>query len=415
MKKLLSVLLVALMVVSLFANGTSEAPAEPETTTIRYWQHSSAARDAMMERIIAMFEEKYPQYKVEAEFIPEADYNQKLIPALATDTAPDVFQIQQGMVAKLAEACAIQPLDTSVMSPEDIAKNKVSSAVDGLKYDGEYYGMPTDTQTIILMWNKDHAREAGLDAENGPQTWDEFFDWAYKLTKKDAEGNLIQAGWGGKGYWCEVMPFAIQHGGKMNDENGNFIFADDPVTIAAVKEYFEFAKAGNYSEKFTKNWAGFRQGLVSIMLGHPAMIGNLVTTAPNLDYGVALIPAVDGENHLSCVSSWAYVMSSKAPSKAATTFIDFLASEEVEKMWTSETGQLPVTKSLLNDDSLKTNPKIAIAISSIENSVVGTLQTGAMNKIWSNGMSRIMNTDEKVEDVLRDIQNQLNEELHSEL
>ena len=61
MKKLLSVLLVALMVVSLFANGTSEAPAEPETTTIRYWQHSSAARDAMMERIIAMFEEKYPK------------------------------------------------------------------------------------------------------------------------------------------------------------------------------------------------------------------------------------------------------------------------------------------------------------------------------------------------------------------
>ena len=48
MKKLLSVLLVALMVVSLFASGTSEAPAEPETTTIRYWQHSSAARDAMM-------------------------------------------------------------------------------------------------------------------------------------------------------------------------------------------------------------------------------------------------------------------------------------------------------------------------------------------------------------------------------
>ena len=115
MKKLLSVLLVALMVVSLFANGTSEAPAEPETTTIRYWQHSSAARDAMMERIIAMFEEKYPQYKVEAEFIPEADYNQKLIHALATDTAQDVFKIQKGMVAKLAEACANKKIDKTVM------------------------------------------------------------------------------------------------------------------------------------------------------------------------------------------------------------------------------------------------------------------------------------------------------------
>ena len=64
----------------------------------------------MMGKIVAMFEAKYPNYKVELEFIPQADYTQKLIPSLATDTAPDVFQIQQGMVEKLAEVGSIKPL-----------------------------------------------------------------------------------------------------------------------------------------------------------------------------------------------------------------------------------------------------------------------------------------------------------------
>lgn len=416
MKRALFVLLMSVIIVSgIFANGSSENQSTSDgVTTIRYWQHSSAARDEMMLKIIDMFEAEYPQYKVEAEFVPESDYNQKLIPALATNTAPDVFQIQQGMVAKLAEVGSIQPLDTSIMPTESIQSDYIASAVDGLKYNGMYYGMPTDTQTIILLWNKAHAEAAGLDPENGPQTWDEFFDWAHKMTIKDEQGNLVQSGWGGKGYWCEVAAFVIQHGGRMNDENGDFVFADDPVSVEAIKKYVSFYKEGNYNEAFTANWAGFRQGLVSMMLGHPAMIGNLVTTAPDLAYNVTLIPAYE-DRHTTCVSSWAYVMSSRADSEAATTFIKFLSSEEVERMWTEETGQLPVSNSLVADESLKSDPKIAVAIESLNDSFVGTLQTGAMNTIWSDGFERICNTDENIEDVLHEIQDSLNEELHAEL
>ncbi len=398
-----------------FAGGSSEESAASDgVTTIRYWQHSSAARDEMMLKVIEMFEAQYPQYKVEAEFIPEADYNQRLIPALATNTAPDVFQIQQGMVSKLAEVGSIQPLDNSVMSTESIQSDYLNAAVDGLNYNGMYYGMPTDTQTIILLYNKDHFRAAGLDPENPPQTWDEFFDAARKLTIKDENGNLVQSGWGGKGYWCEVAAFVVQHGGTMNDENGDFNFADNPASVEAIRQYISFYKDGNYSTSFTANWAGFRQGLISMMLGHPAMIGNLVTTAPNLDYGVALIPAYEGR-HTTCISSWAYVASSRADSVAATTFIQFLASEEVERMWTEETGQLPVSLSLVDDPSIASDPKIALAIDSLKDSFVGTLQTGALNSIWDDGMERIRDTDADLETVLHEMQTALNEELHTQL
>ena len=46
-----------------------------------------------------------------------------------------------------------------------------------------------------LTWNKDHFKEAGLDPEKPPKTWDEFRDYAKKLTKRDAQGNITRVGY----------------------------------------------------------------------------------------------------------------------------------------------------------------------------------------------------------------------------
>lgn len=383
-----------------------------EQVTLTYWQHSSAARDEMMTKLVAEFEAANPDIKVNCEFIPEGDYTQKLIPSLATDTAPDVFQVQSGMVAKLAEAGSIQPLDADVMSSEMIEEEFVAAATDGLKYEDQYYGMPTDMQTIICFWNKDLAAEAGLDAETGPQTWEEFFEWARTMTKFDENGNLTQSGWGGKGYWPEVVSFVEQKGGTFYDEAANqFVFADDPTSVAAVEEYASLYRVDKvYNTEFSANWAGFRQGLIGMMLGHPAMLGNLPTTAPDLNFGVSLIPA-NGDSRASCVSSWGYVMSAKAPSEAATRFIEFLSSEEVEKQWTLQTGELPARKALLEDAELKADPKASVALASLNDAFVGHLQTAAMNTIWTESYEKIMYTDQDVQSVLDECQANLNAEL----
>ncbi|MDO5416586.1 MAG: ABC transporter substrate-binding protein [Lachnospiraceae bacterium] len=389
----------------------TEAEKKEEPVTLTYWQHSSAARDEMMTALVAEFEAQNPDIKVKLEFIPEADYSQKLVPSLATDTAPDVFQVQSGMVAKLAKAGSIQPLDESVMSTDSIQADFVPATVDGLRYEDKYYGMPTDVQTIVMFWNKALVAEAGLDAEKGPQTWDEFFEWSRKLTKKDGDA-LVQSGWGGKGYAPEVLSYVEQKGGTFFDEaKGEFVFADDAKTIEAIKEFSAPYKVDKvYDTEFVKNWAGFRQGLVGMMLGHPAMIGNLPTTAPDLDFGVGLIPA-NGDSRATCVTSWGYVMSAKAPSKEATRFIEFLSSEAVEKQWTKKTGELPARAALLEDAELKEDPKVAVAIQSLEESFVGVLQTSALNTIMSDAYSEILKTDRPLEEILKDAQDKMNAEI----
>lgn len=394
-----------------------ESSAAQETTkdpvTLTYWQHSSAARDEMMTELVKDFEAENPDIKIKLEFIPEGDYSQKLIPSLATDTAPDVFQIQSGMVAKLAEAGAIQPLDETVMPADMIEKEFVPATVNGLKYNDQYYGMPTDVQTIILFWNKALVAEAGLDAENGPQTWEEFFDWARKLTKREGDA-LVQSGWGGKGYVPELLSFIEQKGGKFYDEeSGQFVFAEDAAALDAIKEYASLYKDDKvYDTEFVKNWAGFRQGLIGMMLGHPAMIGNLPQTAPDLDFGVGMIPA-NGDSRATCVTSWGYVASAKAPSAEAIRFIEFLSSEEVEKKWTQKTGELPARSVLLDDEELKQDSKVAVAIQSLEDSFVGVVQTPALNTILSDSYTEYLKTDRPLEEIMKEAQDKMNAELNN--
>lgn len=49
----------------------------------------------------------------------------------------------------------------------------------------DWYGIPWQRSTIILYYNKDAYKEAGLDPETPPTTWKELEEYAQKLTKEE--------------------------------------------------------------------------------------------------------------------------------------------------------------------------------------------------------------------------------------
>ena len=64
--------------------------------------------------------------------------------------------------------------------------------LDTMYFDGTMYGLPFQTTTQVLYWNKDLFTKAGLNPETPPTTWDEVAEFAEKLTDK---ANGIY-GWG---------------------------------------------------------------------------------------------------------------------------------------------------------------------------------------------------------------------------
>src|SRR3984893_10205547 len=53
--------------------------------------------------------------------------------------------------------------------------------------DRKVYGVPFQNSTPLLYYNADHFREAGLDPDRPPQTWDDLVNAARKLTNREGD------------------------------------------------------------------------------------------------------------------------------------------------------------------------------------------------------------------------------------
>ena len=110
---------------------------------------------------------------------------------------------------------------------------------------GETWGVPFQRSTIVLYWNKDAFREAGLDPERGPANWDEHVAFGKKLTKRDSSGNATQ--WGtqipaiGFPYWL-FQALATEAGTMLTDEAGNHTFFDKPELIEALQYWADLSQ-----------------------------------------------------------------------------------------------------------------------------------------------------------------------------
>ena len=70
--------------------------------------------------------------------------------------------------------------------------------------DRSVYGVPFHNSTPLLYVNADHFKEAGLDPDKLPRTWDELIAAAKKLTKRD--GDRVTR-------WGIMMPSNYDYGG----------------------------------------------------------------------------------------------------------------------------------------------------------------------------------------------------------
>ena len=69
-----------------------------------------------------------------------------------------------------AQSDLIIPLDDTIQDKQDY----VPAAIDYVTWDGKLWGIPYRIETHGVIYNKDHFKEAGLDPDKPPKTWDEL-------------------------------------------------------------------------------------------------------------------------------------------------------------------------------------------------------------------------------------------------
>ena len=95
-----------------------------------------------------------------------------------------------------------------------------------MTYQGKIWAMPFLEDTFMLLYNKTLFKQAGLDPNKPPATWEEMRADADKLTKVDRSGKIIQTRHAADlrpaadfvGTWLPVYMTAF--GGKLVDASG---------------------------------------------------------------------------------------------------------------------------------------------------------------------------------------------------
>ncbi len=85
---------------------------------------------------------------------------------------------------------AIVPFDPLIKTADDKAwlKSFYPAFMENSQTGGKTWGIPFQRSTIVLYYNKEMFKEAGLDPNKPPETWTQMREYAQKLTKRDASG-----------------------------------------------------------------------------------------------------------------------------------------------------------------------------------------------------------------------------------
>jgi multiple sugar transport system substrate-binding protein len=165
--------------------------------------------------------------------------------------------------------------------------------------DGRLYGLPWLGGSRALFYNKTLFARAGLDSSKGPETWPQLLESCKRI---NALGGGV-SGYGansGERYvlFKKFMPFAWSNGGTILSPDGKTVTFDSPQNVEALKFYLALADQGRVDHQMLID-QGFKQGKIGCELTGAWLLKQIPTEAPDLRYGVCLVPAPNGGQHLS--------------------------------------------------------------------------------------------------------------------
>src|SRR3954471_24396754 len=151
----------------------------------------------LVDSMAADFEKENPSIKVKP--IYSGTYQESIVKALTAMKSgePPVLSVLLSTdMFTLIDEGAIVDWTSLATSADDQAwmKSFYPAFMENSQTGGKVWGIPFQRSTIVLYWNKEMFKEAGLDPNSAPDSWREMLRYAQKLTKRDASGNVTQ--WG---------------------------------------------------------------------------------------------------------------------------------------------------------------------------------------------------------------------------
>jgi sn-glycerol 3-phosphate transport system substrate-binding protein len=308
----------------------------------------------IIDRMASDFERDNPGIRVKPVYT--GSYLETIAKALAAAKAgepPQTAILLSADVHTLIDAEAIVPWDPFITGQDDRAwlESFFPAFMLNSRTGGKTWSIPFQRSTIVLYWNKEAFREAGLDPNRAPATWAEQVEFARRLTKRDAGGRVTR--WGvqvpstGYPYWL-FQGFTTQNDILLMNTAGTRTYFDKPAVVEALQYWVDLGHKHGVMAPGLIEWAttpgDFLERRTAMMW---TTTGNLTNVKNNarFDFGVAMLPA--GRKRGSPTGGGNFYMfrkTSPAQQAAVVTFVKWMTSAERAAQWGVETGYVAVRR-----------------------------------------------------------------------
>jgi multiple sugar transport system substrate-binding protein len=185
-----------------------------KTTTLTYFTFSAAPDHLKdLDNIIAGFEKKYPNIKIKVQTASYNDYFTKLQTQLASGQAPDTFELNYENFVTYASSG--QLLNLSKIAKQDKffkAGVYYPRAYQAFQLKKTQYGLPETFSVVLLFYNKDLFRQAGVPLPTKTWKWADELAAAKRLTNSN------------KGVFGDFQPVQFWEFYKVLAQNGGTFF-----------------------------------------------------------------------------------------------------------------------------------------------------------------------------------------------
>ncbi|WP_088006182.1 ABC transporter substrate-binding protein [Indiicoccus explosivorum] len=337
----------ALLMLSGCAGFTTGDETEEETALeeegveiVDFWTFwGSETRRPIIDKIVADFNESQDEIEVVHSYYPWGDIWTKELAAIGAGDPPDVVINDINATALRGMEGQAESL-TAIMGNNDISERFYPELWEATLYEGESYGLPFNTDTRMLFYNKDAFEEVGLDPEAPPATWAELEEFALMLDEKAGE-EYERIGfyplWGvGYDVWLTNL-----NGENYIDQEGNVSLAteENAEVLNWLKSWRDRLGADtvdSFKAKFESNQGHpFLSGELGMMIANMNFYTQIRDYAPDLNFGVAPIPEYEPGNGFT---SWGGGFVAEIPKgsdspEAALEFMKYLTDVEAQTYW----------------------------------------------------------------------------------
>lgn len=340
---------------------------EPVTITFYSYNLATAGQrnDATME-MLNKFMEENPLITVDPIGAPSNEILSRVQADIVAGQQPDVAQLVFRDLIYAARDLGAEPLeDLAGEELDQHSEGMVERGLDLGKVDGKTYGLAYTFSTPVMFINKDIFREAGLDPEQPPRTWEEVKAAGQAIQENTDYHGFFPGAFGPIDGTFVYQSIVMSNGGMVRD--GNTLTFADGDAADAVAMLRDLRDSGAYADiDVADHMDTFAAGKLGMFLFTSAVQNSFSAAADgNFEMTVAAMPSFGEKPTAPTNSGSALYVLSKDPVKqrAAWELMKFLTSKYAYTQITSKIGYLPLRLDIVDDpkylkDWVDANPLI---------------------------------------------------------